>query len=161
MIFYDYTLVAGSQVSRRTQDSAQLLPAAVDFFGDMLLRHGDAFRQPVPGLPGYELEWTCQGAGAAMVTFWHGQVPVTTSALLARIDPAADRLVALELHQLVLRCHGDSPLEPGFDVLAIAERPVLLTLILPSSLAAGREAIAMIADMKTCLAAAFFTRPGN
>lgn len=61
------------------------------------------------------------------------------------------------MQNLVLRLHRSSPVEAGFDALAITERPAILTLILPSAAAAGPSAIGMIADMETCLAAAYFS----
>lgn len=72
MRFYDYTLVAGGKVSRREHESAKLLPPAVEVFRDMLERHGDHFRQVVPMVKGYELQFTCQTPGAAVATFWWG-----------------------------------------------------------------------------------------
>ena len=40
--------------------------------------------------------------------------------------------------------------------MAIKERPVIVSLVLPSALQAGSHAVGIIADMETCLGAAFF-----
>jgi hypothetical protein len=53
--------------------------------------------------------------------------------LLAGTDAAADREAAQALQDMVLRLHDDSSMEPDFDALAINERPVILTMPLPSA----------------------------
>jgi hypothetical protein len=158
MQFHDITIVIGSAVSRRrTHDTASLLPAAVEVFRDLLEQHGDDFRArlPVRGLEHVELKWTREGSGA-LTTFWSRHFPVSTSALAPGLDAAADRAVLESLQELVMRFHGDLPAEPGFDLLAIAERPLLATLPIPVPTAAISPDMGLIADAETCLAAAFF-----
>ena len=60
------------------------------------------------------------------------------------------------VQQLVLQFHGDSPEEPAFDLLAVAERPLLATLPIPVPALALSPDMGVIADAETCLAAAFF-----
>jgi hypothetical protein len=157
MVFHDITIVIGSVSSRRTHDTATLVPATVEVFRSLLERHGDDFRArlPVRGLEHIELQWTKEGS-AALATFWSRNVPVTTSALAPGLDAAADRAALDPLQQLVMRFHGDSPAEPGFDLLAIADRPLLATLPIPVPAVAISPDMGIIADAETCLAAAFF-----
>jgi hypothetical protein len=154
MIFHDVTIVIGSTYSRRTHDTATLVPAAVEVFRSLLERHGDAFRVRLP-VRGLELQWTREGSGA-LATFWSRNVPVTTAALAPGQDAAVDRAVLDSLQQLVMRFHGDSPEEPGFDLLSIADRPLLATLPIPVPAVAPSPDMGVIADAETCLAAAFF-----
>jgi hypothetical protein len=153
VIFHDTTIVVGSATSRRTHDTARLAPAAVEVFRDLVERHGASFRVPLPvrGLAHLELQWTSYGT-AAMATFW-ARAPVTTSALAAGLDAGEDRDVLQALQSLILHFHGDSPLEPAFDVLAIPDRPLLATVPIP---APPTPDMGIIADAETCLAAAFF-----
>jgi hypothetical protein len=157
MVFHDITIVTGSVSSQRIHDTASLPPAVVEVFRDLLKWHGDDFRErlPVPGLEHVELKWTREGSGA-LATFWSRNVPVTTSALAPGLD-ADDALAVLEsVQQLVLQFHGDSPEEPAFDLLAVAERPLLATLPIPVPALALSPDMGVIADAETCLAAAFF-----
>ena len=140
--------------SRRTHDSATLLPAAVEVFRDLIERHGEEFRValPVKGLEHIELDLTRAGS-AALATFWSRGEPVTTSALAPGLDADEDRLALEGLQSLILCFCGDSPAEPGFDLLTIPDRPLLATVPIP---AAPDPDMATIADAETCLAAAFF-----
>jgi hypothetical protein len=154
MIIHDATIVIGSAHSRRTKDTASIAPAAIEVFRTMLDRHGDHFRVPLPveGLEHIELQWS-RGGTAAVATFWSRNTPVTTSALAPGLDAGDDRTVLEAVQSLVLRFHGDSPFEPGFDLLAIADRPLLATLPIPVP---ASPDMGIIADAETCLAAAFF-----
>jgi hypothetical protein len=154
MHFHGITITIGSVSRRRTHDNASLLPAAVEVFRDLLERHGDDFRVPLP-VRGLELQWTREGSGA-LVTFWSRTIPLTTSALAPGLDAADDRAVLESLQDLVIRFRGDSPAEPGFDLLSIADRPLLATLPIPVPALALSPEMGVIADAETCLAAAFF-----
>ena len=156
MIFHDITIVIGSVHSRRTHDTGGLVRAAVEVFRSMLNRHGENFREPLPvdGLGHIELNWTRQGT-AAVATFWSGGTPVTTSALAPGLSADDDQAVLWGVQSLILRFHGDSPAEPGFDLLTIPDRPLIATLPIPVPVTNPAD-MAMIADMETCLAAAFF-----
>lgn len=48
-----------------------------------------------------------------------------------------------------------TPFEPGFDATAATERPLIATVVWPKP-NVPRADLGMIADMETCLAAAFF-----
>jgi len=158
--FYDVTLdAAGNIRSRRTHDAATLRPAAVEIFRDLFERHGEGFRVPLPveGLEHIELALSRSGT-TALATFWVGGAPVTTSALLPGISPEDDREVLELLQSLVVHFFGDSPVEPGFDLLSLSDlsdRPLLVTVPLPLPPPHGLD-MGMIADAETCLAAAFF-----
>src|SRR5262249_40071511 len=150
--FFDHILLAGGDHSRREHDSAALLPEAVAVFRGMLAAGPWFSRAPVPAAPpGYSLTWTEAGRGAAAATFWFQDVPVTTSALLAGLDADAEAEVTGQIQEMTLRFFAGTPLEPGFDLAEIAERPVIISLILPSAFAAGGEAVALVADCETCL----------
>jgi hypothetical protein len=157
LIFHDVTLdAAGNIRSRRTHDSAQLLPADVEIFRDLFERHRENFRVPLPieGLEHIQLALT-RSSTTALATFWVRGAPVTTSALLPGISPEDDREVLELLQGLVVRFFDDSPVEPGFDLLALSDRPLLVTVPLPLPPPPGLDS-GMIADAETRLAAAFF-----
>ena len=140
--------------SRRTHDSATLLPAAVEVFRDLIEQHGADFcvGLPVKGREHVELSLTRYGT-AALAAFWSRGEPVTTSALAPGLDADEDRLALEGLQSLILCLCGDSPAEPGFDLLTIPDRPLLATVPIPAAL--GPD-LGTIADAETCLAAAFF-----
>jgi hypothetical protein len=154
MTLHDVTIVIGSVVSRRTRDTASIAPAAIEVFRSLLDSRGGHFRVPLPvrGLEHLELHWDRHGTGA-LATFWSRGAPVTTSALASGLDAADDLAVLGSLQELVIRFHGDSPNEPGFDLLSIEDRPLLATLPIP---APPCPDMGVIADAETCLAAAFF-----
>jgi hypothetical protein len=157
LIFHDVTIDAtGSAGPRRTHDSATIRPAAVEVFRDLVERHGEDFRVPLPveGLEHIELALTRAGT-TALATFWVGGAPVTTSALLPGINPEDDREVLELLQSLVVLFVGDSPVEPGFDLLSLSDRPLLVRVPFPLPPPPGLG-LGMIADAETCLAAAFF-----
>ena len=155
LIFGDVTLdAAGNIRSRRTHDSARLLPADVEIFRDLFERHGEGFHVPLPveGLEHIELALSRSGT-TALATFWVGGAPVTTSALLPGISPEDDREVLELLQSLVVRFFDDSPVEPRFDLLALSDRPLLVTVPVPLP---PSPDLGTIAEAETCLAAAFF-----
>jgi hypothetical protein len=157
VLFHDITIVIGSVHSRRTHDTAALVSGAVEFFRSFLDRSGPNFREPLPdrGLAHIELQWTREGT-AAVASFWSHGAPVTTSALAPGLDIRDDETVLRAVQELlVLRFHGDSPSEPGFDLLRITQRPLLATMPIPVPMTSPAD-MAMIADMEICLAAAFF-----
>jgi len=156
VIFHDITLRLGERLSTRKHDSAELLPAAVEVFRDLLERHGDDFRAPVPLVEGVELYWT-EDHGAALATFWHGpSLPVTISALVTGHDKDADRKVLLKLQGLLVCLFSAPGRELGFDLMGGAqERPLIASVGLPSGLASPR--LLEIVDMETCLASTAMT----
>ena len=161
LIFHDVTLdAAGNIRSRRTHDGARLLPADVEIFRDLFERHGENFRVPLPveGLEHIELALTRSGT-TALATFWVAGAPVTTAAFLPGINPEDDREVLELLQDRVVRFFDDSPVEPGFDVLSLSDRPLLVTVPLPLPIPPGLD-MGRIADAETCLAVAFFLSVG-
>ena len=161
LIFHNVTLdAAGTIRSRQTHDSATLRPAAVEIFRYLIERHGEGFRVPLPveGLEHIELALTRSGT-TALATFWVAGAPVTTAAFLPGINPEDDREVLELLQDLVVRFFDDSPVEPGFDVLSLSDRPLLVTVPLPLPIPPGLD-MGRIADAETCLAVAFFLSVG-
>lgn len=145
MIFHDYTLRAdGSIVSHRVQETEKLVQEAVEIFSD-LISGNDSFRKQVhPGLS-IELYWTHVGE-TALATFYGGDnVLLTTSALTA----GKDRGVLDELAGMAGRIFRQP-----VPRIEIDDRPLLVSLVWPFG---RREDLALVADMETCLAAAFFS----
>ena len=115
------------------------------------------FVQPVPVMPEFELRFTTQGHGAALATLEYADTPVTTPVLIAAgADPASAENVLYHFQQLLMGLRHDTEVDPGFDVLGVRERPVIMSTVLLSAIAVGPDAVQMIADMETCLAAAVF-----
>ena len=53
----------------------------------------------------------------------------------------------------MVRFFDDSPVEPGFDLLSLSDRPLLVTVPVPLP---PSPDLGTIAEAETCLAAAFF-----
>src|SRR5262249_7435023 len=129
LIFHEVTIRFGSVAARRTHDSATLLPAAVELFRDLIERHGEDFCVPLPVKDLKHVELALSRAGsAALATFWNHGAPVTTLALVPGKNAGDDRQALEGLQSLVMIFFGDSPTEPGFDLLTIPDRPLLATL---------------------------------
>src|SRR5262249_46516170 len=122
-----------------------------------LLEAGPFFSNaPVPEAPpGYALTWTLVGRGAAVATFSYLGLPVTTSALLGGVDPFAEADVTAQLQAMIARLFAGAPIEPDLGMAGITQRPAIASLLLPKAYAAGRHAVALIADLETCLMGAF------
>jgi hypothetical protein len=162
VIFHDVTLNAGSVLSTRRQDLARLSPAAVEVFARLLREGGESWSEvlPGPGLSHLSLAFTSAGPGAALATFYRGgagtsTVPLATSALLSGRDAEADTEAAQALQSLALQLYRDTPVEPGFDITAIVERPLLATLVIPGAHLWPRD-LGIVGDAETFLAAAYF-----
>ena len=163
MIFHDVTVtLAGKQVSRRVHETSRLVAGAVEVFRDMLERHGSHFREPIP-VPQFaevQLAWTADPAypGCAAATFYRGagNAILTTSMLVAGIDPAADRVALQHQQSMLFQILRSRGAEPAIDLLAIADRPLIVSTPFPQETWEGVQAVSVVADMETCLAAAFF-----
>lgn len=162
MIYHDVTIAAmGERRSHRTHDTARLAPEAVEVFAGMLARHGPAFFEPIP-IPAFahlSLRWTAALPGVALATFGRGDHPYTTSVLLAGTNPADEPAALRTVQGLVndlLRQLAPAGTEPGYDLAGVRERPVIASVVLPS--AVPGDDLQLIADMETCLAAAYITR---
>ncbi len=160
MIFHDATIsMVGNRQSTRTHDSADLAPAAVEVFRSMFEQHGDHFRVPLPvaGLEWLELAFDSEAEGAALATFWRGDVPITTSALAGGVAATADREVLRGVQSLILQLTRPHGTEAAFDVLAVDLRPLIVSV----PIAPDREELLIVADAETCLAAAWFGHWGT
>lgn len=168
MIYHDVTVtLRGQKLSRRTHESDRLVKAAVEVFRDMLGRHGPAFREPIPhaAFAHVQLQWTSEEAclGCALATFWRGAGKgglLTTSALVSGRDPAADKAVLQHLQSTLCQILRRSGVEPAIDLLSLGERPLIASIPFPQSSAKAMGDLAVVADMETCLAAAFFLSLG-
>jgi hypothetical protein len=162
MRFHDYTIVHGRIESQRVHESTQLVRAAVAVFRT-LLDHGPG-NYVIPGWDDYRLAWTRERSNA-VATFFYRQIPITSNLLLSGHDRDAEPSAISALAGLEATIEAALPGATagsglGFDLALIRARPALCTIILASSLlAVGADlphAMGIIADMETCLAAAFF-----
>lgn len=156
VIFHDITLGVGGAVSCRRQDPAELQPGAVEVFRTMIERHGDCFRAPLPhaAFVRFELDLASK-RGAALALFLVDGELASTSALASGQDAEDDRDVLQALQSRILVRFAGTSIEPAFDALAIAGRPVILSVPWPNPKVAPAD-LRIVADMETCLAAALF-----
>lgn len=148
MIFHDYTLRADGQIqSHREQDTAKLEPIAVEIFRSML-QAGANFTAaiPHPQFAHIELIWTAIG-GNAMATFKSRGELVTSSVLLSSRDPVGEAQFLQQLDQMLAAIGG------GPAGLQVVDRPLIVSIPWP----AGSPDMGIVADMETCLAAAWFS----
>lgn len=158
MIFHDFTVLATGDIhSRRKHESKSLVPRAVKIFAEMLASGGDEFHAHMPGsLSRICVDWK-QEPEAATCSFWSHHIPMTVSALLTGKDAEADREALATIQAFIVAMLKGGPLEPGFAVLAITERPVIITVPLPVHPRYAAD-MGLIADCETCIAAAYFER---
>lgn len=156
MTFHDVTLEAGGLYSERVQDTDRIAPAAVAVFAGMIAAGGGDFVRPVPVGPAahVRLRWTAART-AAVATFYAAGELATSSVLLSGVREADDAAAAAAFRGLVTRAFSGTPAEPGFDVLGLARRPLVASLPWPNPAVAPAD-LGLIADMETCLAAAWF-----
>lgn len=174
--FHDYTIRPGTRkgYTYRKQGLQTLDQEAVTTFRVMLGEHADendwTDGVPVEGLSHIQVRLTRPGPGVAFVTFGleHDDsetpevrmLPVTTSAIIA--EGVERELAARVMGQLGLVWnatwgrHGIRlPAEPPLKF------PALVSMVLPTAELA-KDDLPIIADMETCLAAAFFDgQPGT
>ena len=161
MKFWDYTLaLSGSIFASRVQESSALSAAAVEVFATML-DDTPPWRKPIPhsAASQFELQLTPydEGEPEALFTFWRGpgkQRLITTGALLPGIDAGHDGVSIEQLQSTILQVSRRTAIEPAFDAAKIARRPAVVSIPFP----ADPEDIVLVADMETCLAAAWFGR---
>lgn len=157
MIFYDVTLTAGAQRSFRTHDSAQLEPKAVAIFSRMFAAGGDSFKLPIPfsGFGHITLQFTTEPPYPPLATFWIGRTPLTTSVLLAAgVAPEHEAGAIKAVQSMLLQIFRNTPIEPGFDLGAVKERPLIASHVMPVD-AAFYSDLGIVGDMETCLMAAW------
>jgi hypothetical protein len=163
MQFTDITVdVAGQQQSTRQHDTSRLESGVVAIFARMIREHGPCFDRPIP-MPGLiyirlrlTSTFTSGPPTAALATFTtHGEMVITTSALLAGIDDQADGQVMRAFAETIMRGIHDTGIEPGFDADAFHERPAIIGVRWPNPKVDPAD-LELVADMATCLAAAFF-----
>lgn len=172
--FTDITLDAASgRRSTRTHDSAGLVADAVAVFTRLLARGRDGdgchVRDTVPPTP---VTLRLDGdvpAGIAAASFHSPQTasrtgvdvdaPLTTSVLLAGVDPDREHaeLGAFEvaLHRIARSYGLGRDVELGYALTLSHERPLLATWVWPVAFT-DQENLKLVADMETCLAAAWF-----
>jgi hypothetical protein len=152
MIVHDYTLMANSQIrSHRIHDTTALVGPAVDVFTRMFA-NGQHFCKPIPQVEfeHIELLWTEQN-GNAMATFKSRRKPATTSILFSGKNREEESGFLSEVDEML----GVWGMPPAG--LTIVERPLLVSIPWPI-LDIPTDDLRGIADMETCLAAAFFER---
>jgi hypothetical protein len=145
MTFHDYTISAdGGVISHRVWDSAALVAPAVDAFRPFAR---GALNGPVhPDFAHIDLRVTVIG-GAAVATFTaNGQIG--TFSVLATTPE--DQAIITDALQRIAHQFGSAIGELHIEYPAIVSMPFPGT---------NEADMGLIADMETCLAAAFFTRP--
>ena len=161
-IFFDATIeLPGFVRSMRTHDPKRLVRRAVEVFSRMLDDHGDDFIEPIPLSPfkHIKLFWTKRPHSTAFATFLSGDVPLTTSVLSAGVDKDADLKAMLMTQDLIVKVDRMMGVRPRNGLASIRERPLIASIPLPFHPSEGLlDDLRMIADMETCLAAAFFER---
>jgi hypothetical protein len=152
MIFYDYTLAFGEIVSRRTQDTRLIERRAkqhmLAFLPALASEQKVSMSRPWHR---YAIRLAIRDDAAALATFYHDDIPVTFSIILAGISPRLDAGAVAAMTTIIEEIFPDH-VDYGFRM--IDERPVLMTLMLPGAVTAIPDAIGIIADMETVLAAA-------
>lgn len=160
MIIHDVTIrPSGDLHSRREIDSAAVKPAAVAVCRQWIAAGGGQYprqRSETP-LHRLHLRLSSPGPGVAVATLSVGRVihvPVTTSVLLAAdADPSAERQAVTAVQGMIRRIVSRTPgAEPGYDLAGVKERPLIASLILTP-----HADLAIVADIETCLAVAYFT----
>lgn len=163
MIFHDVTLRAGRVLSAREHDSRALLGEAVAVFRGMLSGHvpGDFRRQVAfQGCHYITLAWTCEEAcpTVAFASFYAGGQCYTSSILLSGQAPHHERQIMDLFQDMIDDVFACLPEGPGRDLEGIRHRPLIASVPFPAPIDEdGARTMALIADMETCLAAAFFT----
>lgn len=167
MRFADYTILPnGEKHSKRKHYSEMLVRSAVDVFAQAMLPSPCDFRAPIPvrEFAHIQLQFTSTDPASALATFWapeRGQtemVPLTTSVLLRGTDRHAEKQAQIAAQGLIvklLRDAGaiDAGMEPAYDLIGLPERPMIASIVIYP----GRHPdMQVIADMETCLAAAWF-----
>lgn len=154
MYIHDYTVSRlGEILSTRVHDTTRLLPAAVDVFRGLLARGGSSFDEPIPRYPDLRLRWTQPAERTAIATFWSGDVPLTTSALLGGIDPESDARACRAMAELLWTINDGVGMEAAPLDLVDADRPLIASAVIELS---RHPRLPLVAEMETLLAAAFF-----
>jgi len=155
MRFHDYTITAdGALYSSRVQDTSAIEPLALAVFEE--LPHDSVkvlIPLPWPGPRRITLDWFPLGT-AAVARFRVAGELATVCALVSGRDPQVDAGALAELERPVSEFCQAAGLPPGRGILEASGRPALLALVVPTL----RPELPIIADMETCLAAAFFLR---
>lgn len=152
----------GTPSSGQVHQTEKVPPGPVSVFSGVLERQRAAgkhdFVQPISGSDGrrLSLRLTAERYAAAVVTFFSGETPLLISCYLKGTSRAADEHALVSLRNLISLLPGDTPLELPFDLAAIAERPVIISVTLqaPGQLAADQRTAD---NCNICCGAAFFT----
>ena len=83
------------------------------------------------------------------------------SLLLLGRDPDAEAEALREHHAGTRQAWRGTPIEPGYDVHQIQERPAMVTACLPTIAAIQPEHLQVLLEMRLCLAAAYFQPQGT
>jgi hypothetical protein len=88
-------------------------------------------------------------------------VPITHSLLLPGLDRNQDIGALAEFDLTLGRAFEGMGVPWEGDLVTVTERPVIISVIFPGGGLAPPATIMMVADMETCLAAAFFDLAAN
>jgi len=136
------------------------IPGAIDLialFSTHLWRSPDEF---VASLPGGHLtmRWRAVSETSGIATLWYRKTLASLSILLTGTEShgGADTLQPVQNH--LLRELHDTGIEPAFDLMHIAERPLSATLNLRAPEERADQLVFALADR--CFAASYFRKMG-
>lgn len=124
-----------------------------------LARHGDSFDVPWAGTLSHVRTKFTAGSGVALVQFSVNEKPVTSMALASGQNTVAEaqalKMFVDSLRRVsVVRTAAGSP-EPFQDVLALRDRPAMITVVWPSS-GTSEQDHQLVRELSVHLGGAFF-----
>jgi hypothetical protein len=150
-------------------DVLERVPGAADLLGrlsGLLWRSPDAFEEPISvGLPdvadegpGVTVRWRASAPSAGILTLRLAGRLLSVTLLACGLSAEQDEITLRAFQSHLLRELHDTGVEPSFDLLALAERPLAATINFapPDDPAANR--LTALADR--CFAAAYFRYHG-
>ena len=157
MYFHEITVNAtGRRRSTRQHDAGRQESGAVAICAKLLRDHGPDFNEPISAANlDYIRLLFASKRSAAVATFYAHNELVTTSALLSGIDDQADAAILQAFRRMLVQAMHDTGIKARFNVDAFPERPAIVTVPWTNAIVDPGD-IQIIADMETCLAAAFF-----
>jgi hypothetical protein len=138
------------------------IPGALDMiteFSAALWRTPEEFEAPLdPGRPNLTVRWRASAPTAGMATIRCRGELASVSMVTTGINPDADRLTLEAFQRHLLKELRNTPIEPGFDLLSIPERPLVATVNFQSPGEPGDQLRVALADR--CFGAAYFRYHG-
>lgn len=148
-----------------TYELLEQIPGAAELIGfctGAIWSNPEEFEQALPpGLGELTLRWRALARSAGIMTVRTrdpSPVVLSLSLLVAGLDPDADRATLQAYQQHVIREFHGTCIEPSFDLMDVAQRPMVATVILAPPREEDRWILALL---DRCFAAAYFRRLGS